>query len=131
MKISTCYLLEILSYIKIYTRTLSIYLSIYLSILFSVSLLFFLNIIQINQHLKNRENGRYRTARLRKNQNAKRKRKLQVSGNIGSGLHQTNGNARKKYQKSISANKKASRNQTLQKESYRRDKHQGENGQVD
>ena len=58
-------------------------------------------------------NGRLRTAKSRKNQNARRKRKLQIFGNIGSEHRQTSGKERKN-KRVPQASEKASLNQTLQ-----------------
>ena len=48
-----------------------------------------------NQKWKKTNNGRNKTAKLRKKQNTWRKGKLQVIGNIGNEHHQTNGDERK------------------------------------
>ena len=45
---------------------------------------------------KTTNDGRNRTTKSRKNQNAKRKENLEILGNIGSGHHQTCGDGRKK-----------------------------------
>ena len=50
-----------------------------------------------NEKWKKKNNGMNRTAESVKNQNALRKGKLQVLGNIGSGHHQTSGEKIKEY----------------------------------
>ena len=52
--------------------------------------------------LKATNDGRNRTAKSRKNQNARRKENLKVLGNIRSGHRQISGDERKKLKKSIS-----------------------------
>ena len=54
-----------------------------------------------NEKRKTANDGRNRTTKLRKNQNARRKGNLQIHGNIGCGHHQTSGDERKKKQKNI------------------------------
>ena len=60
------------------------------------------------------KNGRNRTFKLEKKQNASREEKLKVLGNVWSGYHQTNVDERKS--KTVpETSKKTSRNQTLQR----------------
>ena len=60
-----------------------------------------------NKKWEKTNNGRNKTAKSRKNQNAWRKGKLQVYGNIGNGHHQTNGDL-KKWEKISQTNEKTS-----------------------
>ena len=48
-----------------------------------------------NEKRETTHDGRNRTTKLRKNQDAQRKGNLQILGNIGSGYHQTSGDERK------------------------------------
>ena len=72
-----------------------------------------------------RNSRRNRTAKSGKNQNAWRKEKLQVFGNIRSKHHQTSGNDRKNNKSVPQTDEKTSQNQTLQQKSHQRDKHLG------
>ena len=67
-----------------------------------------------NEKWKKINKGRNRTAKSRKNQNARRKGKLQVLGNIRRRYHQTNRDERKNKKRLPQKNKKTSRNKTLQ-----------------
>ena len=58
-----------------------------------------------------------------KNQNAQRKRNLQILGNIRSGHHQTSGDERKNW-KIPQEDEKSTRNQTTSQKSHQRDKYQ-------
>ena len=65
-----------------------------------------------NKKWKKTNNRRIKTPKSRKNQNARRKRNLQVFGNIESGHHQTSGNEKKFFFIS-QTNEKTSRNKSL------------------
>ena len=66
--------------------------------------------------------GRNRTTKSRKNQNAWRKGNLLILKDIGSGHHQTNEDEKEK--KRISQkNEKTTRNKTILQKSHKRDKH--------
>ena len=58
-------------------------------------------------------NGRNRTTKSRKNQNAQRKENLQILGNIGSTHHQTRVDIRKNQKGISQENKETTRNQTI------------------
>ena len=65
-----------------------------------------------NEKWKKTNNGKNRTDKFGKNQNAWRKEKSQVLGNIGNG-HQTSEDERKNNKRVSQTNKLASRKQTL------------------
>ena len=76
-----------------------------------------------NEKWKNKNNGRNRTTKLRKNPNVRRKGKLQVFWNIGSGHNQTSRNGRKNKKRVSQTNENTSPNQTLHRESHQNSKH--------
>ena len=68
---------------------------------------------------------RNRSTKSRKNQNARRKGNLQLTGNFGSGHHKTIGDERKKNQKRIpQENEKTTRNQQHSRSLIKKEKHQ-------
>ena len=71
-----------------------------------------------NEKWEKRNNRRNRTAKSGKDQNAGRKRNLQVLENMESGHHQTSREERKNKKKGPLKNKKCSQNQALQQESH-------------
>ena len=78
-----------------------------------------------NEKWGKRNNREKRTAKLGKNQNSQRKRKLQILGNIGSRHYQTSRDERKSKNRVPQKNKKTSWNQALQQKSHQRNKHLG------
>ena len=65
-----------------------------------------------NEKRETTNDGRNRTTKSRKNQNAQRKGNLQILGNIGSEHNLKCGNERKKFPKIHQVNEKTTRNQT-------------------
>ena len=77
--------------------------------------------MHITRKWKNIKNIRKETAKIRTNQNVRRKRNLQELGNIESWHFQTSEDERKRFLKSISQTKKTTfQNQTLHKKSHQR-----------